>query len=58
MVLAILAAGAIGTQVVAPSLVGRSPEGLFLCVVIACAVSLLLVVPYPRQLSSAPSMIH
>jgi MFS transporter, DHA1 family, multidrug resistance protein len=46
MVLAILAAGAIGTQIVAPSL-RSSGNGLLVAMLVACVASVLLVTPYP-----------
>lgn len=49
MVLAILAAGAVGTQLVAPFLRGGSARGLLAALVIACAMSVMLVIPYPRR---------
>jgi DHA1 family bicyclomycin/chloramphenicol resistance-like MFS transporter len=51
MVLAILAAGAIGTQVVAPLLREGSPSGMFVALLLACASSVALVAPYPRDKS-------
>lgn len=48
MVLLILGAGALGTQLVAPFLDARSPTGLLVGVTVPCLVSLALVVPYPR----------
>lgn len=49
MVLAILAAGAVGTQLVAPFLRSGSARGLLAALVIACAMSVALVAPYPRR---------
>lgn len=49
MVLGILSSGAVGTQLVAPSLAGESATGLFLGGVTACAISLLLVIRYPTS---------
>ena len=49
MVLFILLAGAIGTQLVAPFMAGHSSTGLLIGMVVPCAISLALVVPYPRN---------
>ena len=49
MVLAILAAGAVGTQVVAPYLRDGSPLGLFTALVVATGASVAFVTPYPRR---------
>ena len=49
MVLFILLAGAIGTQLVAPFMAGRSSTGLLVGLVVPCVTSLALVVPYPRD---------
>lgn len=48
LVLMILLAGAIGTQLVAPFMAGRSPSGLLLGLVVPCAISMALVVSYPH----------
>jgi DHA1 family bicyclomycin/chloramphenicol resistance-like MFS transporter len=48
MVLAILGAGAIGTQIVAPLLRDGSPSGMFVALLFACVGSVALVTPYPR----------
>jgi MFS family permease len=47
LVLLILLAGAIGTQVVAPFMSGR-PVGLLVGLLVPCLISFVLVVPYPR----------
>jgi DHA1 family bicyclomycin/chloramphenicol resistance-like MFS transporter len=49
MVLAILLAGAIGTQVVAPFMDGRSATGLLVGMLVPCVISLVLVIPYPSS---------
>jgi hypothetical protein len=49
MVLAILLAGAIGTQLVAPYMDDRSASGLLAGMVIATIGSAALVIPYPRS---------
>lgn len=49
MVLFILLAGALGTQLVAPFVDGASPTGLMIGVSVPCLMSLLLVVPYPAD---------
>ena len=49
MVLLILLAGAIGTQLVAPFLGGRSTTGLMIGMAVPCAISLAFVIPYPRN---------
>jgi DHA1 family bicyclomycin/chloramphenicol resistance-like MFS transporter len=51
LVLAMLMAGALGTQVVAPFMSGRSVAPLAGGLLVFCAVSLALVVPYPRDKS-------
>jgi MFS transporter, DHA1 family, multidrug resistance protein len=49
MVLFILAAGALGTQIVAPFMDGRSPTGLLIGLLVPCALSAALVLPYPSD---------
>jgi MFS transporter, DHA1 family, multidrug resistance protein len=49
LVLAMLLAGALGTQLVAPYMDGRSAAPLAGGLLIFCLVSLALVVPYPRD---------
>jgi hypothetical protein len=49
LVLAMLLAGAFGTQVVAPFMDGRSAAPLAGGLLVFCLVSLALVVPYPRE---------
>lgn len=48
MVLLILLAGSVGTQVVAPFVDAASPTGLLIGVSVPCLVGLLLVIPYPK----------
>lgn len=49
MVLFILLAGALGTQIVAPFIDAASPTGLLIGVTVPCLLSSLLVVPYPTE---------
>ena len=49
MVLAVLLSGAVGTQVIAPYMDGRSPTPLAVGMLALCAVSVALVIPYPRS---------
>lgn len=53
MVLLILLAGAIGTQLVAPFMDGQSASALLLGITVPCVISALLVVPYPHQPNEA-----
>lgn len=53
LTLAILVAGAIGTQAVAPFMSGRSALPLAITMLLLCSTSLALVLPYPRP--SRPS---
>jgi DHA1 family bicyclomycin/chloramphenicol resistance-like MFS transporter len=48
LVLGILSAGAIGTQLVAPFMAGTSAAALAIGIAIPCLISLAMVVPYPR----------
>lgn len=48
MVLAILFAGAVGTQLVAPFMNGASATPLLFTMLVACALSVALVIPYPQ----------
>ncbi len=52
MVLALLVAGAIGTQLVAPFMDNRSTTGLLVGVLVPCIISVWLVVPYPAGRSA------
>jgi DHA1 family bicyclomycin/chloramphenicol resistance-like MFS transporter len=49
MVLLILLAGALGTQLVAPFMNGHAASALLLAITIPCVISTLLVVPYPGR---------
>lgn len=49
MVLVILLAGAIGTQLVAPFMDGQSATALLFGITVPCVISTLLVVPYPHS---------
>jgi DHA1 family bicyclomycin/chloramphenicol resistance-like MFS transporter len=49
LVLMILLAGAIGTQLVAPFMAGKSSNGLLLGLIVPCVISMALVVPYPSE---------
>lgn len=53
LVLAILLAGAVGTQLVAPFMDGRSATPLAVALLTLCVVSIALVVPYPRSNATA-----
>lgn len=53
LVLGMLLAGALGTQLVAPFLSQRSPAALALCMLVFCGVSLVAVVPFPVQRKQA-----
>lgn len=53
LVLAMLLAGALGTQLVAPFMSQRSPAALAACMLVFCALSLLAVIPYPAQRNPA-----
>jgi DHA1 family bicyclomycin/chloramphenicol resistance-like MFS transporter len=55
LVLLILLAGAVGTQLVAPFMDGSSTTGLLLGVTIPCAISVALVVPYPAPPAPSPA---
>ncbi|WP_158592351.1 MFS transporter [Noviherbaspirillum sedimenti] len=48
LTLAVLVAGAVGTQVAAPFMDGRSIAPLMTVMLVACAASLAVVLPYPR----------
>jgi hypothetical protein len=49
LVLGMLLAGALGTQLVAPFLSQRSPAALAACMLLFCGLSLVAVIPYPMQ---------
>lgn len=54
MVLLILLAGALGTQLVAPFMDGQSAGALLLAITVPCVISTLLVVPYPHRATDVP----
>jgi MFS transporter, DHA1 family, multidrug resistance protein len=59
LVLAMLLAGALGTQIVAPFMDGRSGAPLATALLILCLISLGLVVPYPpAAATSSPLAAH
>ena len=55
LTLALLAAGALGTQAVAPFMGGRSVVPLAAALLLMCVLSLLLVTPYPRKAARLPA---
>ena len=56
LTLALLLAGAAGTQAVAPFMGGRSAVPLAAMLLLMCTLSLLLVTPYPHKASQPPAM--
>jgi hypothetical protein len=55
LTLALLLAGAVGTQAVAPFMDGRSAVPLASALLLMCALSLLLVTPYPHKPAQLPA---
>lgn len=56
LTLALLLAGAAGTQAVAPFMDGRSAVPLAVMLLLMCTLSVLLVTPYPHKVSPPPAM--